>query len=285
MNKIAFVTDSLTSMSAEYVQRYHIHVVPNILVWSGDEYRDGVDITPSEFFTRLKTSRDFPTTAAVAPNTFRELFANLLADGFDICGVFTSTTMSRTCLAAQEAKEMLGADNIIAIDSQTAAMAVGWPLILAARAADKGASLTECAALARDGLANTGGIVTVDSLEHLQRSGRLGSAQRFIGSLLNVKPILEMIDGQPALAERVRTRHRALTQLAEVTVARVNGRSPLHLSILHYDAADDAQSLLAMLQEKLELDEFFIGEGSANTAVHFGPGALSIQFMAGVPDP
>lgn len=284
MNKIAFVTDSLTSMPAEYVQRYNIHVVPNILVWSGQEYRDGVDITPSQFFVRLKTTREFPTTAAVAPTTFKELFSGLLADGFDICGVFTSTTMSRTCLAAKEAKEMLGGDNITVLDSNTMLMAAGWPLIFAARAAEKDASLAECTALARGGLANTGVVTTFDSLEHLQRSGRLGSAQRFMGSLLNVKPIMEMIDGQGVLVERVRTRRKALAQLVETTVDRVNGRSPLHLSILHYDAMDDAQILSNMLKEQLKLDECFIAEGSANTAVHSGPGALSIQFMAGVPE-
>jgi len=106
-----------------------------------------------------------------------------------------------------------------------------------------------------------------------------------MGSMLNVKPILEMIDGQPVLAGRVRTRHKALVQLVETTVDRVNGRSHLHLSILHYDAMDDAQILLNMLKEQLELDECFIAEGSANTAVHSGPGALSIQFMAGLPNP
>jgi len=150
MNKIAFVTDSLTSMPAEYVQRYNIHVVPNILVWSDQEYRDWVDITPPEFFARLKTTREFPTTAAVAPHTFKKLFAGLLAEDFDICGVFTSSTMSRTCLAAKEAKEMLGSDNIIVLDSNTMLMAAGWPLIRAARAVEKGASLAECTALARE---------------------------------------------------------------------------------------------------------------------------------------
>lgn len=285
MNKIAFVTDSLTSLPAEYVQRYNIHVVPNILIWSGQEYRDGVDIVPSEFFKRLKTARDFPTTAAVAPNTFRELFARLLTDGFDICGVFTSTTMSRTCLAAQEAKEILGADNITVLDSNTMMMAVGWALIRAARAAEQGATLVECADLAREGLSQTGGISTVDSLEHLQRSGRLGSAQKFLGSLMNVKPIMEMVDGKPALIGRVRTRAKALSQVVEMIVARVNGRSPLRLSVLHYNALDDAQAMMDMLQEQLKIDESFIGEGSANTAVHFGPGALGVNFMAGVPEP
>ena len=285
MNKIAFVTDSLTSLPAEYVQRYNIHVVPNILIWSGQEYRDGVDIKPSEFFERLKVAREFPTTAAVAPNTFKEMFASLLTDGFDICGVFTSSTMSRTCLAAQEAKEILGADNITALDSNTVMMAVGWPLIRAARAAEKGATLAECTDLAREGLSNTGGISTVDSLEHLQRSGRLGSAQRFMGSLMNVKPIMEMVDGKPALIGRVRTRTKALSQLVEMTAARVNGRSPLRLSVLHYDSLDDAQTVLDMFHKQLNIDEAFIGQGSANTAVHFGPGAIGVNFMAGVADP
>ncbi len=282
MNKIAFVTDSTTSLPAEYVQAYNIHVVANILIWSGKEYRDGIDITPSKFYPRLQTASEYPTTAAVAPSTFRALFADLLADGFDICGVFMSTTMSRTCLAAQQAKEMLGADNIVVIDARTGGMAAGWPLIRAARAVSMGATLDECVAIVREGLAHTGFIGTVDDLKFLQRSGRIGLAQRYVGSLLKVKPLLEMIDGQFAPAGQARTRHKSLVQLVEMSVARIAGRSPLYLAVLHGNAADDARSLLSMLQERLQIDESVIGDISANLAVHFGPGALGVQFMAGV---
>ena len=283
MNKIAFVADSVASIPAEYVQRYNIHVVPNIVIWSGKEYRDGVDITSSELFARLKTDKEFPTTAAVGPEIYKEVFSNLLSDGFDILGVFQSSTMTRTFHSAQTAKEMLGADNITVLDSQTMGMAVGWPLIHAARASEKGASLAECAALANEGLINTNVVATVDSLEHMQRSGRIGWAQRYMGALLNVKPVMEAVDGQIVPLGRVRTRRKALVQLAEMTVARVRGRSPLHLSILHNEATDDAQTLLDMIQEELELDEFFIGEGSPIVGVVFGPGAIGTFFMAGVP--
>lgn len=285
MNKIAFVTDSTCSMPAEYVHRYNIHVVPNTMIWSGDEYRDGVDIAPSEFFARLKTEDELPTTAAIAPYTFKELFASLLAEGHDVFGVFASARASRTCVAALEAKEMISADNLIVLDSNTMGMAVGWSLILAARAAEKGASLAECTALAREGLANTDTIGTVDSLEHLQRSGRIGLAQTYVGTLLNVKPILEVRDGQFAPAGRVRTRHKALIQLTEMTVARVNGRAPIYLSVIHADTAVDAKTLLDMIGEQSKLDESVITEFSPNAALQVGPGALGVQFMAGVPDP
>ena len=285
MSKTAFVTDSVASIPAEYVQRYNIHVVPNIVIWLGKEYRDGVDITPSELFARLKTNKELPTTAAVGPETYKEVFASLLADGFDILGILQSSTMTRTYSSAQKAKEMLGADNIIVLDSKTMGMAVGWPLILAARAAENGASLSECEALAREGLSNTGAIATVDSLEHLRRSGRIGWAQKYMGSLLNVKPIMEAVDGQIVPIGQVRTRSKALAELTEMTVARVNCRSPLHLAIGHNDALDDARTLMAMIQERLKIEEFIIGEISSIGAVLFGPGALGISFMAGVPEP
>lgn len=285
MNKIAFVTDSVASIPAEYVQRYNIHVVPNIVIWSGKEYRDGVDITPSELFARLKTDKELPTTAPVEPHVYKEVFASLLGDGFDILGIFQSSTMTRTFSSAQTAKELLGVDNITLLDSRTGNMAVGWPLILAARAAEKGASLTECEALAREGLANTGVIATVDSLEHLQRSGRIGWAQRYMGSLLNVKPIMEIADGQIVPTGQVRTRRKSLVELTEMTVARVNGRLPLHLWVGHNNALDDARTLMDMIQEHLEIDEPVIGEGSPIGGILFGPGALSVSFMAGVPNP
>jgi len=282
MNKIAFVTDSTCSMPAEYSQRYNIRVVPNTMIWSGKEYRDGVDIKPSDFFTRLKNEKELPTTAAIAPYTFKELFTKLLDEGFDVLGVFASARASRTCVAALEAKEMIGADNLTVLDSNTMGMAAGWPLILAARAAKKGATLTECTAIARDGLANTGTIGTVDSLEHLQRSGRIGLAQSYVGTVLNVKPLLEVMDGQFAPAGRVRTRRKALAQLVEMTVDRVNGRSPVYLSIIHADAADDAKKLLDRIGEKLTLAESMITEFSPNAALQVGPSAIGVQFVAGV---
>lgn len=282
MNKIAFVTDSTCSMPAEYVQRYNIRVVPNTMIWSGEEYRDGVDITPADFFARLKTAGELPTTAAVAPYTFKELFSDLLDTGLGVIGIFASARASRTCLAALEAKEMIGADNLMVLDSKTMGMAVGWPLILAAQAAERGATLAECISLAQAGLANTDTMGTVDSLEHLQRSGRIGLAQTYVGTLLNVKPILEVRDGQFAPAGRVRTRHKALVQLAEMTLARVNGRSPLYLSVIHANAADDANTLLGMIKEQLKPDETVITEFSPNSALQVGPGALGVQFMAGI---
>jgi DegV family protein with EDD domain len=161
-------------------------------------------------------------------------------------------------------------------------MAAGWPLILAARAAEKGASLAECTALAREGLANTGTIGTVDALDHLQRSGRIGLAQSYVGTLLNVKPLLEVREGQFAPAGQVRTRKKALTQLVEMTVERVNGRSPVYLSVIHADAADDAKNLLDRVGKQLKLEEAAITEFSPNAALQVGPSAIGVQFVAGV---
>ena len=282
MNKIAFVADSTISMPKEYVDQHNIHIAPNIMIWSGQEYRDGVDITLSDFFSRLKNEKELPTTAAVAPHTYKELFSSLLEDGFDICGVFISASMSNNFLAAQQAKELLGAENIIVIDSKTAGMSAGWPMILAARAAEKGASLAECADIIRDGLANSGFIGTVDSLEHLQRSGRIGQAQSYIGSILNLKPLLEIANGQFIPAGRVRTRKKSLQQLAAITAERVNGRRPVYLAVGHFNAENDAQVLLELLREQIEMDEAIIMEPSPNVGLHFGTGALAVQFIAGV---
>ena len=285
MNKIAFVIDSVACVPAEYVQKYNIHVVPNIVVWSGKEYRDGIDITPSELFARLKTDKDFPTTAAVGPEVYKQIFEGLLADGFEILGVFQSSKISRTFFSAQEARDMIGSDKVTVIDSQTMGMAVAWPLILAARAAEKGASYAECIALVHKGLKNTGSFGTVDSLEHAQRSGRIGWAQRYMGSMLNVKPILDVVDGQFEPVGRVRTRRKALLELVEMTVTQVNGRSPLHIAIVENDAGEDAQSLLTMLKERLEPEEAFVTAGSPIPGVILGPGSIAVCFVAGVSEP
>src|SRR5437867_2522422 len=107
MSKVAFVTDSTSSLPSHYVEQYGIRVVPNWLMWSGKEYRDGIDIQPADFYRRLKTARELPTTAAVAPEVFKSVFEELLAEGFDIVGVFPSGKLSRIVQSAQQAMQML----------------------------------------------------------------------------------------------------------------------------------------------------------------------------------
>jgi len=208
MSKIAVVTDSTTYMPPELAKKHNISVAPQVLIWGDQTYKDGVDIQSGEFFTRLKTAKVMPTTSQVAVVSFQEIFQDLVNKDFEVLAVLVSSKLSGTVQSAVQAKELMGpaGDKINIVDSQSVAMALGFQAIAVARAIEAGASLNEAIALAEKSHEYTGVFFAVDTLEFLHRGGRIGGAQRFIGSALNLKPILAIQDGRVEGIERIRTK-------------------------------------------------------------------------------
>jgi DegV family protein with EDD domain len=282
MPKVALVTDSVTYLPKKYLDQYLIRVVPEMIIWSGKEFRDGVDIQPIEFYTRLQTDREMPTTSQPSPIAVKKVFDELLVEGCDILGIFLSSKFSGTFASAVQARTMLPDDNIVLIDSLTGSMGAGWPIIATARLAEKGASLAECKAYAEKALHNVGILLTLDTLEFLHRGGRIGGAQRFLANALNLKPILEVVDGSFIGLERVRTRQKALQRLLDVLVERIAGRAPVHLAVLHANAPELASRLHDEASARVHPIETVLAEVSPAVGVHLGPGTVGFAFMAGI---
>jgi DegV family protein with EDD domain len=280
MSRVAIVIDSTTNIPIEYVRDYNIQSVPARIIWSGKEYRDGIDIQPDEFFSRLQTTRDMPSTSQATPIDFKEIFENLITKGYDILSVVVSSKISGTISSAMQARSMLPKANIEIIDSLTGSMAVGWPVLKVAQAAKQGASLKECKEIIERSIRNTGVLFMVDTLEFLHRGGRIGSAQRFIGTALNFKPILELVDGSFAGIERVRTRTKALKRLGDLLVERVGNQTPIHLASLHASARERAVDLVENVKDRVNITKSLIAEVSPVVGVHLGPGAAGFVYMA-----
>jgi DegV family protein with EDD domain len=281
MSRVALVTDSTTHLPAEYLRQYPIWEVPVMLIWSGQELRDGVDITADEFYTRLRNSSTSPGTSQPPPVAFKEVFSQLLAEGYDILGVFISSKFSGTFASAQQAQEMFPGSKIEIIDSLTGSMGAGWPILSAARAALTGASLADCKALVERAIQHTGILLMVDNLEYLHRGGRIGGAQRFLGTALKLKPILEVVEGAFIGLERVRTRHKALARMVELLEQRIAGRKPVHLAALHASAKESAEYLLQAATARIETVETMLAGVSPGVGAHLGPGTAGVAFMAG----
>ncbi len=284
MSKIAFVTDSTTYLPPELAQKYNISVAPQVLIWGDQTYRDGVDIQPSEFYAKLKTAREMPTTAQVSVASFQETFQNLVEQGFDVLAMLLSTKLSGTIQSAVQAKDLMGSasEKVHVIDSQSVAMALGFQVLAVARAVEQGAGLQEALTLAERVREYTGIFFAVDTLEFLHRGGRIGGAQRFIGTMLNMKPILAIQDGRVEGIERIRTKVKAQERILELTVEKVNGRSPVHLATLHANAYEDAKALLAKAEQALHPIESLFTEVSPVVGTHAGPGTVGLAFMAGM---
>src|SRR5688500_1121026 len=211
MSKIAVVTDSTTYMPPELVKKHNISIAPQVLIWGNQTYKDGVEMQSEEFFTRLKTTKVMPTTSQVAVISFQEIFQDLVEKGYEVLALLVSSKLSGTVQSAMQARDLMGSarDKVNVVDSQSVAMSLGFQALAVARAIEAGASLREAIALAEKSHEYTGVFFAVDTLEFLHRGGRIGGAQRFIGSALNLKPILAIQDGRVEGIERIRTKSKA----------------------------------------------------------------------------
>jgi DegV family protein with EDD domain len=259
-----------------------ITVAPQVLIWGNETFRDGVDIQPEEFYTRLQKTTVMPTTSQVTIASFKEIFTHLLDEGNEVLAVLLSAKLSGTIDSAVQAREMLPGSPIDIVDSQTTAMALGYLALIAARAAEEGASLAECKALAESGIQNTGVVFAVDTLEFLHRGGRIGGASRFLGTALKLKPILEVTGGRVEAIERVRTRSKSLERVVDIIVERIAGRAPVRLATLHANSPADARQILDMATARLNVVESIISEISPVVANHAGPGTVGLAFLAGM---
>ena len=283
MSKIALVTDSTASMPKALVNQYKIIVAPQILIWGEENFEDGVNITPSEFYTRLKKTTVMPTTTQVTVAKFHEIYQSLLTQDYQILTIIISAKLSGTLNSALQAREMLPADAPIEIiDSNSTAMGLGFHVVTVARAIEQGATFAECVALAQKARDHTGIFFAVDTLEFLHRGGRIGGATRFLGTMLNFKPILELRDGRVEPIERVRTRGKSLSRIVELAVEQVGSRSPVRLSTLHANAPDDAKLVMQEASDKLHPIEAIFSEVSPVVGVHAGPGVVGLVYMAGM---
>lgn len=282
MKKVAIVTDSTAYLPANYVEEFGVTVVPLTLQWDGASYRDGVDILPDEFYTRLSDSKTLPTTSQATVNDFTQVYKRLMDEGFDILTLPISSGISGTYDSAIQAKAQLGEVPIEIIDTRLVSMALSFQVLAAARAAKDGASLEECKQIALKAYDHIGVYFVVDTLKYLHAGGRIGGGKRFMGTALNIKPILEIRDGKIEAVKSVISINKALEAMVEMVEKDVDQRKPVRVSVFHALAAEKAQELLKTTAARLHADEAILSYVSPVIGCHVGPGTLSIAYMAGM---
>jgi DegV family protein with EDD domain len=284
MNKVAVITDSTAYLPDDLLKQYAIRVIPLSIIWENETLRDGVDIQPDDFYRRLSTAKVIPTTSQVTVSAMEDAFRKLLDEGFDVLGIFISSKFSGTVESALQARNMLeeSADRIAVVDSLSTTMAMGWPVLTAARAAQVGESLEACRKAAENARDHSGVLFVVDTLEFLRRGGRIGGAQALLGTALNIKPVLEMRDGRIEPLEKVRTKKKALNRVIDLTAERIGSRAPVRLATVHANAESAALSLLEAARARLNPIETLCCPLSPAIGTHSGPGTVALCYMAGV---
>jgi DegV family protein with EDD domain len=284
MSKIAIVTDSTAYIPSDLIQKYNLSVTPQVLIWGEETFQDGVDIQPDEFYARLKTTKVMPTTSQVTPITMKTTFEGLIEKGYEVLGIFLSAKLSGTIQSAVQAMEMMGTagEKVTYVDSNTTAMAMGFQVLTVARAVEDGADMNEAVALAEKAREHTGVYFAVDTLEFLHRGGRIGGAQRFLGTAVNMKPVLAVIDGRVEAVERIRTKGKALERVLELVMEQTKGKTPVHLATLHASAEEEAQTLLDKASKEMDAVESILTTVSPVVGTHAGPGTVGLAYMAGM---
>jgi DegV family protein with EDD domain len=282
MAKVAVVTDSTAYLPNDLVEQYQISVAPQVLIWGEVTFRDGVDIMPEEFYNRLKKTTVMPTTSQVTIASFQQIFSRLLDEGNQVLAILVSNKLSGTIDSAIQAREMLPGAAIEIVDSTTTAMAMGFQVLQVARFAQQGASMADCKALAEKSTQHVGVIFAVDTLEFLHRGGRIGGGQRFLGSALNIKPILEVRGGRVEPVERVRTRSKSLARVVDMVSERIGSRQPVRVATLHANAREEALQILEIANKRFNAIESVFSEVSPVVGTHAGPGTIGLAFMAGM---
>jgi DegV family protein with EDD domain len=266
---VRVVTDSNGDLPAELVERYQIVVVRSLINIDGKSYRDGLDITRSEFYQRLPQLNPLPTTAAPSTADFEAAYR--ACGEAEIVAVHLGSTFSAIITAARLGAEPLG-DQVTIVDSQQASMGLGWQARAAAEAAEAGASREEVLQAVRSTQPRVRLYAALDTIEYLRRGGRASLMSARLGDLLQIKPILEVRDGQVSVPARVRTRQKAREDIA----ARVEALGPLaRLAVLYTSSRDDAAAMAERLAPHVQQPPVLV-EATAVIGTHVGPGAIGL---------
>jgi DegV family protein with EDD domain len=274
---VRIVTDSTCDLPAALVQAHGITVVP-LTVFFGDEaFLDTVDITAGEFYERLAVSKELPRTSQPSVELFREAYERCGADGDEIVSIHLSSKLSGTLNAASVAREAVAPEiHVDLIDSYNVSLGLGLIVLEAARAAQGGASLADVVAVTRRAMDRVSVHVVVDTLEFLQRGGRIGRARSFLGSVLSIKPILRVEDGEVAPFERVRTRSKAIERMFELGVSMARAKE---LFVACSGSDEEARALIERLRPALPHTDIILGHLGPIVGVYTGPNALGIAAL------
>ena len=277
---IAIVTDSTSDLPADLAAARQIHVTPLHILWGKEQLRDGVDLSREAFYRRLATARDMPTTSQPSPGDFAAAFeaARHAANAEAVLAVTISAGLSGTYAAATEAARMVDFP-VHVVNSRTTSGALGLFALALADARDRGTPIDTIKTLAADLTHRTRAILAIDTLEFLHRSGRVSAVRRWLGTALQIKPILYVRNGRLEPLEAVRTRQRAITRMLDIFNTWVDPDRPLHIAILHSDRPQEAEALEATLRERWNPAFSMQVIASSAVGVHTGPGAMGLTLL------
>lgn len=278
---IRVVTDSASDLTPELAARWNITVVPCYVIIGDRSYKDGVDLSADEFYSQLTSNSRLPTTTQPSAADFQAVYQDLLSHGHRVLSIHVSGKLSGTLNSAQQARTALGeeaAANVEIVDSELASVPLALLVASAAESAEGSDSLQEMGQKARQAAAAIDCFFVPDTLDYLQRGGRIGKASAFLGSVLSVKPILTVRNGEVHPLERTRNLDRAINRMAELA----RGQAPVRqLAVMYSTKREQADALRNNLSGLLAGEDIVIARFGPTLGTYLGPAAVGVALARG----
>ena len=278
MPGIRFVADSTADLVPAYATEHRVITVPLSVIFGDEVLVDGVDVTAATFYDRMRRSDRNPTTSQPSPDAFEAAFREAAADGSSVVCTTISAEMSGTHGAALHAREQLPDLDIHVIDTRSVAIGHWAILVAGIECAEQGGSVSDVVGMIEEVKRRQRTVFTVETLEYLRRGGRIGGARALLGSVLNIKPVLQLLDGRIEPFDRVRTYPRAMDRICdEVISATGEAGRPARVVLGHADKLEDCQMLAHRLAPHSTGEPDIIDIGPI-VGCHAGPGTIGVSF-------
>ncbi len=277
MGKVRIVTDSAQDFEPRVLEKMGIRVVPLTVHFGDESFKDGYELRGETFYTKLRSSALIARTSQPSPGEFEQVFAHLTKDGSPVVAITLSSGLSGTYQSATIAGQAFPHGQVQVIDSKCGSGMYGMMAIVAQEMSDAGKSSDEIVASVMRMCDKAVTIFSVDTLDYLARNGRIGKAQHFLGTLLNMKPILSLDEeGSVTAVERVRGKGKVISRMLQLVKQRIGESEPVYLCVSHANAPAEAAALKQKAYDELLISRFFETEIGAVIGTHTGPGALAL---------
>ena len=276
---IRIVIDSTSDVTDEIIKKYNLKVVPLTVNFEKESYLDKIELSTKEFFEKLAAADKLPTTTLVSPGAFVEAFSEILLEGDQVLGLFLASEFSGTYDSARMAKDMIGSGDIHIIDTRSVCLGSFALILEAIELVEQNKAIEDIVEELEKLREKIIAVAALDTLKYLEKGGRLSKGQAVVGSLLNVKPIIAIVDGKIQVIEKIRGKNKAVKWFDEWIEKNNYDLSDKSVLLFHGRAYEQLKLLRETIEEKYKIKNIIEQEIGAVIGTHAGPGVLGIGFL------
>ncbi len=280
MARIRIATDSTADLPAALLKEYDIAVIPLKIIFGEEAYRENVDLSAKEFYEKLTAAEKLPVTSQPSPGEFQEFYEELTKDGSSVISIHISGLMSGTCQSAKIAQSVLVDKAITIIDSKLVSGALGIVVLVAAKAVKAGKEKAEVLEIIQTMINNVQNYIVVDTLENLEKGGRIGKATALLGGMLNIKPILSVEDGVITACEKIRGKGKALDRIVDFAKEYSLEHGNVRCFLAHANVLEEAIKVHQKITAEVTCSEIILADMGAVVGTHAGAGTVALFFYA-----